>query len=112
MLLVLLYILLIIFSGFQLQMLVRDHTELSRYQGPAIPAYRWDQFKVYGTMVMYLIIIVYYTVQLYSELMKIYLLNKLPFTSSLISDKNNFTSSLISDENKKLIMDKLRALRG
>ena len=104
MLRVLLYILLIIFSGFQLQMLVRDHTELSRYQGPAIPAYRWDQFKVYGTMVMYLIIIVYYTVQLYSELMKIYLLNKLPLPSS--------SRSLISDENKKLIMDKLRALRG
>jgi len=101
---VLLYIILIIFSGFQLQMLIRDHTELSRYQGPAIPAYRWDQFKVYGSMVMYLIIIVYYAVQLYSALMKIYLINKLPFPSS--------SGSLISDENKKLVMDKIKSLRG
>jgi hypothetical protein len=78
-------------------MLIRDQTELSRYQGPAIPAYRWDQFKVYGTMVMYLIIIVY-------SLMKVYLLNKLPFLST--------SGSLISDENKKLVMDKIKSLRG
>jgi hypothetical protein len=97
-------ILLVIFSGLQLQLLVKDHTELSRYQGPAIPAYRWDQFKVYGTMAIYILIIIFCVMQLYAVLAIANLFKQLPSFPSV--------PNLLTDENKQLVMDKIKALRA